>query len=207
MPGFCRSVPFCTLDSPDCGTWEQRTPLRKPWVRSDVSPPCKLTALTCTEIQGYLDDGKREKEEVLRATPPSLAFSLLPFEVCMPSLEPREQLSNKLKISSSPRRWLLQEEQPQLKQAGFLKDFVLSHFSRVRLFVTPWTIAFRLLCPWDYPGKNTGVGCHALFQGNLPHPGIKPVLLMSPALAGRFFTTSTTWEAPKDFKSALKIYC
>ena len=23
----------------------------------------------------------------------------------------------------------------------------------------------RLLCPWDFPGKNTGVGCHFLFQG------------------------------------------
>ena len=23
----------------------------------------------------------------------------------------------------------------------------------------------RLLCPWDSPGKNAGVGCHALFQG------------------------------------------
>ena len=23
----------------------------------------------------------------------------------------------------------------------------------------------RLLCPWDSPGKNTGVGCHSLFQG------------------------------------------
>ena len=22
----------------------------------------------------------------------------------------------------------------------------------------------RLLCPWDFPGKNTGVGCHALLQ-------------------------------------------
>ena len=42
--------------------------------------------------------------------------------------------------------------------------------------------------------------------GDLPHPGIEPTLLMSPALAGRFFTTSTTWEAPKDFESTLKIY-
>ena len=25
----------------------------------------------------------------------------------------------------------------------------------------------RLLCPWDFPGKNTGVGCHYLFQGTL----------------------------------------
>ena len=29
----------------------------------------------------------------------------------------------------------------------------------------------RLLCPWDFPGKNTGVGCHFLFQENLPNPG------------------------------------
>ena len=26
----------------------------------------------------------------------------------------------------------------------------------------------RLLCPWDSPGKNTGVGCHALLQGTFP---------------------------------------
>ena len=30
---------------------------------------------------------------------------------------------------------------------------------------------------------------------DLPHPRIKPMSLMSPALAGKFFTTSTTWEA------------
>ena len=34
---------------------------------------------------------------------------------------------------------------------------MLSHFSRVWLFVTPWTVASRLFCPWDSPGKNTGV--------------------------------------------------
>ena len=31
--------------------------------------------------------------------------------------------------------------------------------------------------------------------GDLPNPGIEPASLMSPALAGRFFTASTTWEA------------
>ena len=46
----------------------------------------------------------------------------------------------------------------------------------------------------DSPGKNTGVDCHAFLQGNLPNPGIKPTNLTSPPLAGRFFTTSTTWE-------------
>ena len=38
----------------------------------------------------------------------------------------------------------------------------------------------------ESPGKNTGVGCHALLQGNLPNPGIEP---RSPTLAGGFFTT------------------
>jgi len=36
--------------------------------------------------------------------------------------------------------------------------------SCVRLFVTPWTVAYQLLHPWDFPGKNTGVGCHFHLQ-------------------------------------------
>ena len=32
----------------------------------------------------------------------------------------------------------------------------------------------RLLCPWDSPGKNTGVGCHALLQGIFPTQGSNP---------------------------------
>ena len=30
---------------------------------------------------------------------------------------------------------------------------------------------------------------------DLPNPGMEPASLTSPALAGEFFTTSTTWEA------------
>ena len=29
----------------------------------------------------------------------------------------------------------------------------------------------RLRCPWDFPGKNTGVGCHFLLQGIFPTQG------------------------------------
>ena len=36
--------------------------------------------------------------------------------------------------------------------------------SLVRLFATPWTSARQVLCPRDFPGKNTGVGCHFLLQ-------------------------------------------
>ena len=68
---------------------------------------------------------------------------------------------------------------------------LLSRFSHVQLFGLQPT---RLLCPWDSPGKNTGVGCHFLLQGIFPDPGIEPVSLMSPALAIGFFTTSATWD-------------
>ena len=43
------------------------------------------------------------------------------------------------------------------------------------------------LCPWNSPGKNTGMGCHSISQGDLPNPGTEST---SPALAGKFFTTS-----------------
>ena len=50
----------------------------------------------------------------------------------------------------------------------------------------------RLLCPWDSPGKNPGVGYHALLQGIFSTQGLNACLFPSPALAGGFFTTSTT---------------
>ena len=46
----------------------------------------------------------------------------------------------------------------------------------------------RLLCPWDFPSKNTGVAFHFPSPGDLPNPGIKLMSFMSPALkmAGKF---------------------
>ena len=35
--------------------------------------------------------------------------------------------------------------------------------SCVWLSATPWTVAHRFLCPWDFPENNTGVGCHFFF--------------------------------------------
>ena len=32
----------------------------------------------------------------------------------------------------------------------------------------------KLLCLWDFPGKNTGVGCHFLLQGIFPTQGLNP---------------------------------
>ena len=38
-------------------------------------------------------------------------------------------------------------------------------------FATPWTIAYRLLRPWNFPGKSTVVGCHFLLQRIFPTQG------------------------------------
>ena len=49
--------------------------------------------------------------------------------------------------------------------------------SRVRLFATPWTVpCTRLLRPWDFLGKSTGVGCHFLLQEIFRTQGSNPGL-------------------------------
>ena len=68
---------------------------------------------------------------------------------------------------------------------------VLNRFSCIRCCEL-----LRLLPPWLSPGKNTGLGFHALLQEDLD-PGIKTTFLKSPALADRFFTTRTAWQVPR----------
>ena len=72
---------------------------------------------------------------------------------------------------------------------------VLCHFSQVQLFVTQWTIT-----PPPPPGYYVHgilqariLSCYALLK-IFPTQGIEPGSLLPPALAGRFFTTSATWE-------------
>ena len=48
---------------------------------------------------------------------------------------------------------------------------VPSRFSCVQLFATLWTVAARLLCPWDSPGENTGVSCHFILEAIFPIQG------------------------------------
>ena len=69
---------------------------------------------------------------------------------------------------------------------------MLSHFSHVQLFATPWTVAHqaplsmefsqaRILLPFPPPGDLHG-------------PGLEPMSPVAPALAGGFFATCATWE-------------
>ena len=51
--------------------------------------------------------------------------------------------------------------------------YVLGH---VQLFATPWAVAHQLLCPWNFPSKNTGVNCHFLLQEIFPTRELNPNL-------------------------------
>ena len=71
---------------------------------------------------------------------------------------------------------------------------MLSCFSRVQLFVTLWTVACQAPLSMGFSRQEYWSGLSCPPPGDLSHPGIEPMSLRSPALAGRFFTTSATWE-------------
>ena len=56
--------------------------------------------------------------------------------------------------------------------------------------------ASRLLCPWNFPGKNMGAGCHFLLQGIFSTQGSN-LRLSCIFCVGRWILYHwTTWEAP-----------
>ena len=90
------------------------------------------------------------------------------------------------------------EWNPHIKISVFTKETSESFFcccflpresvslSPIGLFVTPWTLATRFLCPWNSPGKNTGVGCIPFFRGFSQPRDWTQVS----CIADRFFTRS-----------------
>ena len=67
--------------------------------------------------------------------------------------------------------------------------------SRVWLFETLSIIAHQAPLSMGFSRQEYWSGLPSPPPWNLSNPGIKPASLMSPALAGEFFTTSATWEA------------
>ena len=65
-----------------------------------------------------------------------------------------------------------------VQRQDFLVVVVVQSLSYVQLLQPHRLYPTRLLCPWDSPGKNTGVGCHFLLQGIFStqesNPGLRP---------------------------------
>ena len=69
---------------------------------------------------------------------------------------------------------------------------MLSHFNHVWLFVSLWTVTPQAPLSLVYSRQESWNGMPCPPPGHLPNPGIKPVSLMSPTLAGKSFTTGVT---------------
>ena len=78
------------------------------------------------------------------------------------------------------------------------------HFSCVHLFLTPWPVAHQAPLSMGFSRREYWSGLPCPPPEDLPDPGIEPDSLTSPALAGRFFTTSATWEASQELMHKIK---
>ena len=77
---------------------------------------------------------------------------------------------------------------------------MLSHFSRVRLSATLWTVARQAPLSMEFSRQKYWSGLPNSPPGDLPNPGFEPASLMSPALSGGFFIGCSL----KDLKDPLK---
>ena len=75
--------------------------------------------------------------------------------------------------------------------------------------VTPWIVAHQAPLFMGFSRLEYWSGLPCPPPGDLPNPGTEPGSLMSPALSGRFFTTSATWDAQtkayRDKKGLAKV--
>ena len=101
-----------------------------------------------------------------------------------------------------PQAWLGPPTWPK----RWASAYMLSCFSLVRLFVTLWTIYHQAPLSMGFSRQEYWSELPCPPSGDLPDPGIKPAPLMSPALAGGLFTTSTTWEASLRWAQADPVY-
>ena len=83
-------------------------------------------------------------------------------------------------------------ESPTLEDFILRSVCVLTHFSHVQLFATPWTVARQAPLSMGFSRREYWSGLPFPPPGDRPDPGIETVSLTSPTLAGGFFTTSAT---------------
>ena len=74
------------------------------------------------------------------------------------------------------------------------KKVKVKSLSHVRLFAIPWSVVYQASLSMGFSRQEYWSGLPFPSLGNLPDPGIEPV---SPALAGRFFTTKPLGKPAK----------
>ena len=101
----------------------------------------------------------------------------------------------KVKVKSFSRVWLLATWWTAAYQAPPSMGFSRQEYFLWIVCHSLWLhglLPTRLLRPLDFPGKNTGVDCYSVLQGNFLTQGSN----LPSCIAGRFFTVWATREAP-----------
>ena len=76
--------------------------------------------------------------------------------------------------------------------------------SHVRLFAAPWTAAHHAPPPMEFSRQEYWSWLPFSSPCDIPDPGIEPTSLVSPALAGGFFTTSNTQKVQAEYAEHIK---
>ena len=124
----------------------------------------------------------------------SSAFSKSSLNICKPSTSktPGSLLALSVFLLNEGRSWMIFSVRGGISEVCSLRlcMHVLSCFSHVWLFVTLWTIAHLAPPSMGFSRNEDWSGLPFLLL--LPHPGIKITSLVSPTLAGSFFTISSS---------------
>ena len=124
--------------------------------------------------------------------------SIIKDQVRMSWWDRTQQVSADAVTWDRDKKWIALEERCRVYRKGRWNCpvgsgvCVLSHFSRIRLFVTPWTTAHQGPLSMGILRQEYWEWVVMTLPGNLPDPGIES--RMSLVLAGGFFTTSATWH-------------
>ena len=119
-----------------------------------------------------------------------------PGDLLDPGIEPRSPvLQVDSSLSEPPGEPILVKDTKYIDTHTRMYACLLSRFSCVWLFTTLWTVAQQAPLSMGFSRQKYSSGLPCPPPVDLPDAGIEPVSLMSLALAGGFFTTSTTWEA------------
>ena len=89
----------------------------------------------------------------------------------------------------------------------FPRACMLSRFSRVHLFVTPWTVAHQAPLSMGFSRQEYWRGLPFPPPGNIPNPGFEPVCTFSISCTGRQVPASTPWEALQFSWHLFTEYC
>ena len=127
---------------------------------------------------------------------PAISSSVIPFSSCPHSLPASESFPmSQLFCMRWPKYWSFSFSIIPSKEIPGLISFRMDWLDlSIQIFAAPWTVACQAPLSMEFSRREYWGGLSFPSPGGLPTPGIEPSSPMSPALTGRFFTTSAPWE-------------